>query len=308
MHTNLISLRFFQLAGLLALLFSSVACADLHYTPQVPPENKQLLRQKAIETRIQEEFKDQNLKYKSLAFGQTVTVKPPSFAKLDSLYEIKYQLENSGKRDARLDENIGIQRLICQNDTARILYKEEHVFSLSTDSTSEVLSGTFSLNSRNEIQKVEFRESYVIPSNLTAFYSNYILNESFMWNSPQPTEEEIAFYTIYKARAAELFGKQKEDFIVHTLNMMKIAKNKRSLEKQMFLQELTKRSCHTGIIDYKDAVFSRVDQVSTNNDKIDYYLVEYQYSQKMSDNSYVKKHFIFKYDPYLQLISKDSAL
>lgn len=307
MHTNWISLRFFQLVGLLGLLFNGVACADLRYTPQVPPENKQLLRQKAIETRIQEEFKDQNLKYKSLAFGQTVTVKPPSFSKLDSLYEVKYQLENSGKRDARLDENIGIQRLICQNDTARILYKEEHVFSLSTDSTSEVLSGTFSLNSRNEIQKVEFKESFVIPSNLITFYSNYILNESFMWNSPQPTEEENAFYVLYKARAAELFGQQKETFIVHTLNMMKIAKNKRSLEKQMFLQELTKRTCHTGIIDYKDAIFLRVDQVSTSDEKIDYYLVEYQYNQKLGENSYVKKQFIFKYDPFLQLISKEAV-
>lgn len=305
MHTNVISYRIFQVIGLFSMLLSLVGCADLKYTPQVPPENRQLQRQKAIETRIQEEFKDQNLKYKSIAFGQTVTVKPPSFAKLDSLYEIKYRLESTGKRDARLDENIGIQRMICQNDTARILYMEEHVFSLSSDSISEVFSGTFSLNSRNEIQKVEFKESYVIPSNLSIFYSYYVLNESFMWNSPQPTQEENDFYLIYKTRAAQLFGKQKEDFIIHTLNMMKIAKNKRSLEKQLFLQELSKRSCHTGVIDYKDAVFLRVDQVSTTEDKIDYYLVEYQYNQKTGESTYVKKQFIFKYDSYLQLISKE---
>lgn len=280
----------------------------LRYEPQTPPEDRQLQRQRIIESKIKEEFAEKKMTYKSIAFGNTVTVKPSSFIKLDSLFEEKYKLEQQSRRNKDLEEQIAIQRLVCQTDTNEILYMEEHVFSLSSDSSSEVLSGNFSLNSKNEIRKVEFTQSYSIPSNLITYYTYYLLNESFMYSSSAPSEDEQNFYELYKTKAGTLFGQQKENFIISTLKLMKIARTKKSLEKQMFLEELTRNEVHEGIKDFKDAVFLRVDQVSKPNNEIDYYIVEYQFSKKTGENSYVTEKYVLQFDPYLVLLSKEKTL
>lgn len=289
----------FSACVLLTLLLGS---CGLRYEPQTPPENKQLQRQKAIESKIESEFAERKMTYKSIAFGKTVTIKPASFIKLDSLFEQKYQLEQSGRKDRDLEEKIGVQRLICQTDTNEILYMEEHVFSLTNDSVSEVLSGNFSLNARNEIRNVEFTQSYTIPADLVPFYTHYVLNESFIFSSAEPSEEEADFYDLYKTQAAALFGSQKEAFVVHTLKLMKIARTKRSLEKQMFLKELTMEALNSR--QAKEQAFTRIDQVSKANDMIDYYIVEYHYAMK-KDLGMINEKYVLKFDPYLMLISKE---
>ncbi len=288
---------------MLAFFFGS---CGLQYVPQTPPEDKQLQRQKVIESKIKTEFEEKKMTYKSIAFGKTVTIKPASFIKLDSLFEEKYKLEQAGRRDRDLEERIDIQRLVCQTDTNEILYMEEHVFSLTSDSVSEVLSGDFSLNSRNEIRSVEFTQSYVIPSDLVTFYTFYVLNESFMFSSAEPSAEEADFYELYKGQAANLFGGQKEAFVVHTLKLMKLARSKKSLQKQMFLEELTKQELDIQIS--KDAEFTRVDQVSKANDDVDYYIVECMATRKSGDTSFVKEKYSLKFDAYLMLISKEKML
>lgn len=291
----------------LSILTTVLGSCGLKYTPQTAPEDYQAQRQRVIESQIKEEFAAKNMAYKSIAFGKTITVKPASFIKLDSLFEQKYQLEQQGRKDKNLDEKIGVQRLICQTDTNEILYMNQHVFSLSNDSTSEVLSGNFSLNARNEIRKVEFTESYTIPSNLVPYYTYYVLNQSFMYSSDAPTESELDFYDLYKAQAARLFGSNKEAFIVHTLKLMKIARLKKSLEKKTFLEELTRNEVQGTSKDYKDEVFLRVDQVVKANNDIDYYIVEYQFSKKMGENSYIAEKYVLQFDPFLMLLSKEKV-
>lgn len=297
--SNLFVTRILSFSGLALWLGS----CGLKYVPQTPPEDKQLQRQKVIEQRIETEFAAKNMAYKSIAFGKTVTVKPASFIKLDSLFEEKYKLEQTGRKDRELDERIGVQRLICQTDTNEILYMEEHVFSLTSDSVSEVLSGDFSLNSRNEIRSVEFTQSYVIPANLVTYYTYYVLNESFMFSSAAPSSEEADFYQLYKGQAGNLFGSQKEAFVIHTLKLMKLARTKKSLQKQMFLEELTREQLEAKTT--KDIEFTRVDQVSKANNDVEYYIVECSYSRKTGENSFVKEKYILQFDPYLMLISKD---
>lgn len=288
----------------IALLAIFSSCG-LSYVPQTPPEDRQLQRQRVIESKIKSEFEPQKKTYRSIAFGKTTTIKPVSFIKLDSLFEQKYELEQKGRRDKDLDEKIGIQRLVCQTDTNEILYMEEHVFSLETDTSAEVLSGNFALNIKNEIRQVEFTTAYTIPSNLVLFYGYYVLNESFMFFSEQPAADEESFYKFYKARAENLLGFQREQFVVNTLKLMKLARSNKSLEKQLFLRELTKLEVHGVSTNYENASFSKIDQFSTAKNEVDYYLVEYQFVERVSDIKTEMRKYVLKFDPYLMLISKE---
>jgi hypothetical protein len=182
---------------------------------------------------------------------------------------------------------------------------EEHVFSLETDTSAEVLSGNFAINIKNEIRQVEFTTAYTIPSNLVAFYGYYVLNESFMYFSEQPAGEEEDFYRYYKNKAGTLLGFQKEQFIVNTLKLMKLARTNRSLEKQLFLRELTKTEVHGLNTNYESAVFNRLDQFSTAKNEVDYYLVDYQFVERVSDIKTELRRYVLKFDPYLMLISKE---
>lgn len=292
---------FFSFSLFLALL---TGCG-LKYQPQTPPETRQLQRQDVIEAKIQEEFAARGMKYKSIAFGNTVTVKPASFIKLDSLFEQKYQLELQGKTDRKLDDNIQIQRLICQNDTNEILYMEDHVFSLQKDSTAEVFSGKFALNARNELRDVQFTQSINLPADLVQYYTYYILGESFI--HPAPGDSEMDFYQLYKSREAVLTGGERDKFLNHTMTLMKIARTRRSLEKQMFLEELSKREIQGKRTDYKDEVFPSVSEVVKANNEVDYYMVVYQFSRKTGETSYVKEKYELRFDTYLMLISKEQV-
>lgn len=274
----------------------------LKYTPQVPPEEKQLERQQVIEATIKDEFAVRNMQYKSIGFGKTTTVKPVSFIKLDSLFEIKYNLEQQGRVDRALDEEIAVQRLICQNDTNEILYMEQHVFSLENDSIAEVFSGDFVMNGRNELKKVKFTESYTIPKSLVKYYNYYILEESFMGYN-DPTKGELEFYRMYKTELAN--RSNKDAFLSHTLNLMEIARNKKSLEKQVFLEELTRQALHNGSKDYKSEFFLKIEQSVMTNGEVEFYFIDYQSEMMDTDKQYAVKKYSLTFDPFLVLLSKD---
>jgi hypothetical protein len=126
-----------------------------------------------------------------------------------------------------------------------------------------------------------------------------------MYFSEQPAGEEEDFYRYYKNKAGTLLGFQKEQFIVNTLKLMKLARTNRSLEKQLFLRELTKTEVHGLNTNYESAVFNRLDQFSTAKNEVDYYLVDYQFVERVSDIKTELRRYVLKFDPYLMLISKE---
>jgi hypothetical protein len=86
---------------------------------------------------------------------------------------------------------------------------------------------------------------------------------------------------------------------------MKLARTNRSLEKQLFLRELTKTEVHGLNTNYESAVFNRLDQFSTAKNEVDYYLVDYQFVERVSDIKTELRRYVLKFDPYLMLISKE---
>jgi hypothetical protein len=287
---------------LFATLFASLASCGLKYTPQVSPESKREERKLVIESEIRREFGEQKKQYKSIGFGEMVTVKPASYIALDSLFELKYNLERQGKRTKEIDENIAMQRLICQNDTNEVLYMEQHVFSLENDSTAEVLSGNFSLNARNDLRKVKFTSSYVIPKDLVNFYNYYITESAFMTNNNYPTQQEKGFYDAYKNELANRSGNNEDEFLVHSLRLMKVARSNQSLDKQKTLESLTKLAVHKGNREYKNEVFVKVEQHATEAGEISFYSVEYQFAKPTGTDSYLTEKYILKFDTFFSQI------
>ena len=290
---------------LLATLLASFASCGLKYTPQVTPESKREERKLVIETEIRKEFAAQKKQYKSIGYGQMVTVKPSSYVALDSLFEVKYNLERQGKRTKDVDQEIAMQRLICQNDTNEVLYMEQHVFSLEGDSTAEVLSGNFSLNSNNDLKKVQFTSSYQVPKDLVSYYNLYITEAAFMTNNSAPTKQESEFYDSYKTELQNRSGQNEDAFLVHTLRLMKIARSNQSLEKQKTLESLTRLAVHEGRKDYKSEVFVKVEQHAEQSGEISFYNVEYQFARPTGEESYVTEKYAVQFDVFFSQIGME---
>ena len=293
--------RFF----LFSVMFLFLGSCGLKYTPQVTPETKQEERKLVIESEIRKEFAARNMQYKSIGYGEMVMIKPASYIRLDSLFEVKYNLEQQGKRTKDLDQDIAMQRLICQNDTNEVLYMEQHVFSLEGDSTAEVLSGNFSLNANNDLRKVEFSYSYVIPKYLVNYYNFYILETAFLTNNSAPTSQEREFYESYKNELSNRKGQNEDAFLIHTLRLMQVARANQSLDKQKTLESLTRLAVHNGDKNYKSEVFVKVNQHAEVSGEISFYIVEYQFAKPTGDESYVTEKYSVQFDPFFSLIAKE---
>ncbi len=297
------NLNHFRFSLFTTLLIVLGGCG-LKYTPQVTPETKQEERKLVIENEIRKEFATRNMHYKSIGFGEMITLKPASYIRLDSLFELKYNLEQQGKRTKDLDEEIAMQRLICQNDTNEVLYLEQHVFSLEGDSTAEVLSGNFSLNANNDLRKVQFSYAYVIPKELVNYYNFYILETAFLTNNSAPTSQERAFYESYKNELTNRKGQKEDAFLVHTLRLMQVARNNQSLDKQKTLESLTRLAVHKGNKNYKSEVFLKVEQHAEASGEISFYTVEYQYAKPTGEESFITEKYTVQFDPFFQLMGK----
>lgn len=284
----------------LTFLWTLQSCG-LKYTPQVTSAEREERRKMIIEQEIKKEFATKGLKYKSVGYGQSAVIKPASYQKLDSLFAAKYNLEQQGRKDRRLDEQIEIQRLICQNDTNEVLYMEQHVFTLENDSTAEVLAGNFALNKQNEIKKVEFTESYQIPKDLIKYYSYYIFEQSFM-GSGQPSQAETSFYKMYKTELQNKTGAEKDVFLSQTLRIMQVANKIKSLEKQPVLEELTRVAVHKGDKNYKNEFFLKIEQSVLNDGSIEFYNIDYQSENMVNGKSVVEKYTLY-FDPFFSLTS-----
>ena len=221
-----------------ALLAMMSACG-LHYTPPETPEAFELRRHKAVESYVQSNTKNEGYMYESVAFGATQIVKPNSYRTLDSLYALKYNNELKGlKTDALLDEKIGNQRIITRNDTNRVIYVENHVFALTSDTTTEIYGANFQVSSELVVNDMIIRESTFLPKRDTERYKQYLFNESFLNPGNPPNSSESKFYTLFTNRFNELSKDQRDLEVQHMLQIMEIAQRRASLGTEGILKTL----------------------------------------------------------------------
>lgn len=279
-------------------VFSLYSCG-LRYTQQTTPTSLQADRRELIEETIQREFSSQKKAYTPIGYGETVKIKPVSYLKLDSLFAQKYDLEQRGKTDAQLEEAIKMQQIICQEDTNKVLYLERHVFTLTSDTSAEILSGDFYITKDNQLHDVKFTEAYHVDKDYISYYTLYVFEQPFL-GGEMISSEEKDFYKLYKE--ALTTRPNKDAFLNNTLKLMQVAYYKRTLDVQTLIKELTRKYVHQGKSNYSDEVFVKIEQVGNENE-LQKYVVVYQSVTKTSQGFYTKKYQL-EFDPYLMLLSQ----
>lgn len=229
-----------KISLVLFLTFSLLLSAcGLKYTPTETREDFAAERKNSVSQYIRDSYKDSSVVYQSLVFGQPTLIKPYHHRQLDSLYEIKYTNELSGRFDKNLEEKINNQKIVVANSSEKVKYIEHHIYSIQTEGTSNVYYADISFDSKNTVTEFVITQTYQFPSNLLAIFKSYITRESIMFPNYGPTSDEQAFYEFFETELAARPSYQQNEFMTNMLNTFLLARNIRSIETKQLLQQFS---------------------------------------------------------------------
>jgi len=283
-----------------------MSSCGLKYTPTETPEMNTDKRRLAVQNYLRETFQKDSSVYENIAFGKTQTLKPISYKVLDSLYGVKYNLEQKGKRDTELEREILIQRQIALNDTNQLLYIENHLFSLKKKDVLTIYSAALQVNFSNEIKAVDiFETTKIAPVNLDIF-KIYTFEESFLHPGYAPLPEESAFYRRYKDRAAELNGDTKDKFVQNALFVMRSAQKVQTLKTTALISEIV-RSRILGFerTTAKNELFETMEETYekiNGSEVMTGYAIVYSFKKNSNDLTTTYRYAI-KLSPYFEVLS-----
>ncbi len=255
-----------------AIILLALNSCGLQYIPTELPEDVTGNRRVAIESQISRDFQKSEYQYYSVAFGTTEVVKPFSYKRLDSLYQKKYVNENRGVTDNALEQDIAQQRLIVANDTNPIYYIETHVFELRKKDTSEFYSAKITTDIKDNIKKTEILESVIMPSKYSEMYKTYVYQESFLRPGTTAGRAELDFYTMFKDQSNTLIGEKRDRFVVHSLGLMKLAHDNKTLQTVEVLKfQVLKTIKENYQVDIANPIFNKIEELTNEqNDVVGY--------------------------------------
>lgn len=227
----------YKILVLLALSSVFLSCG-LRYTP--PPTWEQLRdeRRNSLEQQLTADFKQVNLVPKVLLYGEPVTVKPSSFVKLDSLFNLKYLAQRAGRPTIELDKQIEVQRGIVLSDSTELLYREQiWVEATGGERLSFIILET-SQNNQNVLRNTKFLETFEADKKDSLWAVTYFIERPFLKMPAGVTAEERNFYGYMKNRALELSEVQRIEFLRNVFSIMRIANEERSLSTDLILRRL----------------------------------------------------------------------
>lgn len=282
-----------------ALLMMSYSCGSYYAKNVAVKDNASTLSKKeSIENAIRSNF-DKDYSYKSITYGTSSVLKPRAYRELDSLFAIKYDLQQKGKRDEQLEKRIQIQKAKAESETNPILYVENHVFSMTRNDSSIVINANFYLNKQNQVQRLEVVEALDVPKILWNTYTYWLFEDNILSpGNTNPTQNDRDFYKVYKGHANTLVGTQRDEFIIHTLRVMDVIKLTKSYSKTGILKSLVKTLAHADGATYTQSSFEAIEEEVNSDDEVLSYIVKYSYSNDKL-KTVVKN---FRFDPFLQLI------
>lgn len=284
--------------SIIGLFFS----CGLKYTPIETPIDKEKNRQDILKDKLKADFNNNGLNYLSYGFGQTSILKPPSYFKLDSLYQVKYENEKQGMIDKKLEEKIQIQKNILSNDTNQVYYILNHIYGVQDSSLFTIFHSDFYMDRQSKINMIEIRESAKIERKLATYYKAFKLKESFLYLNQDADEAELAFYEFYEEELTRLNGVEKDTFLNFMLNLMREANRAYSLDKTFLIKEMVRLNVQGQTRNYMDEKFEKMEEFYDENNKLNFYSIIYRYSIKKPDKLIeIKKVQVFL-DPYLRLI------
>jgi hypothetical protein len=294
---------FYQILSIIVLL--QLSSCGLKYTPVELPIDFETRRHNAIQDYIKNDLALSNLKYESVAFGQTEIEKPISYKKLDSLFAQKYAADKQGLDSKEFDEPIANQRMIVLNDTNKIYYLEDHIFSVGAGDTIEFYFGKFKCDSKATVVDVQLNESVFLPKAQKEWYKIYLFEESFLYPNTSVTTNEKNFYNLFKLPLANLSSTQREELISHTLNIMAIANRKKSLLTQNLIKGIIVDYLHgDSPYNYLDT-FSNVEEIiqldQNQESKVIGYKMTDNYIEKTGNGEQNPKSVSFEFDSLLRI-------
>jgi hypothetical protein len=300
-HVLILSLtRYFPLLALVL-----VTSCGLQYVPVESPQAFEQRRHDAVEKYVSSQLASENLPYVSIAFGESQVIKPISYKLLDSLYLLKYNLENENRFDKELERKIENYRIIALNDTNQVLYIENHIFTLGKGDTLEFYSALFQMEKDLEMDDAIIQESVFLPAKYKKAYLNYLFEDAFIFSDYAPTQEEINFYSYYKDALPSLSKAEKDPFILHTLKLMELAGRIKSTTTSALLKAQTTDLFHGKSYALKNELFSAILENtavnSQNQQTITGYTFTYSYSINGTNALPQTGNYSMEYDAYLRL-------
>jgi hypothetical protein len=117
------------------------------------------------------------------------------------------------------------------------------------------------------------------------------------------SDQEIEFYTTYKEKASTLQGQQKQDFIMHTLDIMQLANKHSTLSTDILLSKLAQaeilRRDSSALI---SSMTFKTESIYEEREGKDLFL-NYRVTAKTPGSD--KAPFVLDYDYYLQPLTNN---
>ncbi len=289
-----------------ALLMFITSCG-IHYVTPPTPISLASERRAAIQQSLRETFEKDSSVYSDIAWGKTKTLKPLSYMDLDSLHRIKYKLENQGKYDPELEDNIKIQRQIALNDTTPILYIEDHLFSVKKDSILTVYSAYFETTKDHVIRNSEIKGSTNVDPKMMEEYKIYTFEESFLHPGYALSYEEKRFYSKFKTYENSLTGNKRDEFLNHALKIISYARNAASLATKNILMRVVKNEILGPLKTGEGEVFETMEELLSDNDgrkTVMGYQIVYSY-KKVENGLSTTLRYVIRTNEYYQVLEKN---
>jgi hypothetical protein len=295
-------LTFLFLPACITLLLYS---CGLKYTPPESAEEFQDRRHRTIERYFHQELLKDSLTYRSIAFGDTRTIKPTTFRTLDSLFEIKYQNEKKGVWDKELDAIIKEQQELVRLDTTQIVYLEYHVFSYPNNNAVQVVESEVLISRDLKIRDVTIQSIAQILPKDDERYKQFLFEESFVYPGTFATEEEELFYRYFKQAYYLTPEFEKDQVLAHILNLMEIGYKRKSIRTYDLLLMLARKDLVDQLkpLPYEKSseIFTNVRTLENGKEEIVNYWFSISYMDA-KDNK--RREFYYEFDALLRMTKK----
>jgi hypothetical protein len=251
-------INFLSRFTLIFLAAGAVTSCGLKYVPGPSLEDLSQSRKASLETQLGKDFAAVNKKYIPLTYGETVVVKPQSYQRLDSLFEVKYRLSQNGFPTKEIDPLIEDQKMVLLSDTTEVLYMETHWFELVQDTTCEFIVAQCFLNNRNVLRKMDFIDEFKTGISNQFWAEKYMREEWLTRDLGYTSNDDLSFYTMMKNKEFSLQGEEKTLFLENLFVVMRIASENKSTAAQGIALKLAARQMKNEIPGFQvaDYVFS----------------------------------------------------
>ncbi|MNV26185.1 hypothetical protein D3C71_1173010 [compost metagenome] len=256
-------------------LVLSISSCGLKYVPGPSLQDLEQNRKTKLEEQLTRDFAAVGKTYVSLTYGETVVIKPLSYQRLDSLFEVKYRMSKTGLSTKELDPLIENQKMVLLSDTTEVLYMETHWFELIQDSTCEFIIAQCFLNNKNVLRKMDFVDQFQTGKSNRTWAEIYMKEDWLTRDMGYTSNEDLAFYSKMKNKEFSLQGAEKEAFLNNVFLVMRIARENKNTAAQGIVLKLAANQLKNEIPNFQpaDYTYSFRKEISSET-KQDQYIVE----------------------------------